>query len=218
VTFRLLDDAGGRFILSGTGGKNLRVGKGTLIDFEQDRDWDIIVEVNDGRGGITEKKITIDVRNAAFELISNGSPLADKFVGGTGNDRLTGSGGNDTLVGGGGNDTLNGGVGSDDVFAFTLRPNANTNMDTIVNFDPGDRIHLTKSALAFAGLLSSPGATLSDNEFVVVGQQAAAASTRIIYDDGKLFYDSDGTGAANPVQFATISSKPILTSQHFFVI
>jgi serralysin len=55
----------------------------------------------------------------------------------------------------------------------------------------------------------------------VVGTAAADADDRILYDTatGALFYDSDGTGAAAAIQFATLSSKPLtLAAGDFLVI
>ncbi|RDI54870.1 cadherin domain-containing protein [Microvirga subterranea] len=212
LTYRLIDSAGGRFTLAGT---EIRVDKGYLIDFEQKRDWQITVQADDGRGGITEKTINISVRNLGVELLT-GTDFGDKLFGGTRNDRFTGGMGDDTLSGAGGNDTLDGGAGSD-VFMFTTRPNATTNMDTIKNFDSGDRIHLTKSAVAFAAL----GALgeLTDLEFEI-GTVATKTTTRILYDDqsGKLYYDSNGSAAGGQVQFALLETKPVLNHTHFWVI
>jgi VCBS repeat-containing protein len=212
VSYRLIDSAGGRFTLSG---KEVRVDKGYLIDFEQKRDWQIIVEANDGRGGITEKKFDISVRNLGVELLT-GTPFGDRLVGGSRNDRFTGGLGDDTLSGAGGNDTLDGGAGSD-VFMFTTRPNATTNMDTVRNFDTGDRIQLTKSAVAFAALGALGELTEAEFEIGVVAQRA---TTRILYDDqsGKLYYDSNGSAAGGQAQFALLETKPVLNHTHFWVI
>lgn len=213
LAWRLLDDAGGRFILQNG---EIRVLNGKLLDFEQKKDWNITVEVNDGKGGIAEKVINIVVRNLAVDNIT-GADVGEKFVGGNRADRLTGGGGNDTLIGANGNDTLDGGTGSD-VFVFTTRANATTNMDTIRNFDAGDQIHLTKSAVAYSAL-GIIGQELTVGEFTV-GTAATSAATRIIYDDqtGKLYYDADGTGSGSAIQFALLQSKPTLTHQQFFVI
>jgi Ca2+-binding RTX toxin-like protein len=214
VSWRLLDDAGGRFILQG---EDIKVStRGMLLDFEQKKDWTIKVEASDGKGGITEKTINIVVRNSNVDNVT-GTASHEKFVGGARGDKLTGGAGNDTLVGANGNDTLDGGAGSD-VFVFTTRANATTNMDTIKNFDASDQIHLTKSPVAFA-TLGVTGQELTAAEFVV-GQEATSATTRIIYDDttGKLYYDSNGNVAGGMVQFAFLETKPILSFHNFFVI
>jgi len=215
LTYRLLDDAGGRFMIAN--GREIRVAKGELIDFEQVRDWNITVEVSDGKGGVTTKTFGIVVRNLATESIT-GTALNNKFVGGTRNDKFTGMGGNDTLIGGNGNDTLDGGEGND-VFVFNLRPLA-TNMDKISNWNSGDKIHLTKATTAFAAL-AHLGA-LDTDAFAVMGQDTITTLTRIIYNKntGQLFYDSNGSGSGGQVQFALMdmTSKPTLSAADFFVI
>ena len=51
------------------------------------------------------------------------------------------------------------------------------------------------------------------------GTAAADASDRIIYDSatGKIFYDSDGTGAAAAIQFAKVTAGLVLTQADFIV-
>jgi Ca2+-binding RTX toxin-like protein len=144
VTFKLLTTAGGRFKLS-VNGQEIRIDNGKLLDFEQVKQWKVLVEARDNRGGVTEKEITILVRNIGAENFVGTNEQDDEAYGGSRNDRLTGNGGNDTLGGANGNDILDGGAGSD-TFVFSTRPTAtNTNVDTIKNFDASDRIRLVKS-------------------------------------------------------------------------
>ena len=53
-----------------------------------------------------------------------------------------------------------------------------------------------------------------------IGAAAHDASDRIIYNPatGALLYDSDGTGAAAPVQFAQLNTGLSLTASDFYVI
>ncbi|WP_374469031.1 M10 family metallopeptidase C-terminal domain-containing protein [Phenylobacterium sp.] len=84
----------------------------------------------------------------------------DVMNGGDGDDRLNGNEGSDTLDGGAGRDTLNGGDGADrilggyggdelwggaglDVFEWnTIRAQGNSYVDTMMDFNHGDRIDL----------------------------------------------------------------------------
>lgn len=52
-----------------------------------------------------------------------------------------------------------------------------------------------------------------------IGAAAADADDRIIYNDatGALSYDSDGTGAADAVQFATLAHNLAMTNADFLV-
>src|SRR6185295_15194488 len=83
-----------------------------------------------------------------------GSAMADRLMGGDGNDSLSGagsaSGGLDTLDGGTGNDTLAGGSGA--VMVFAVAPGA-ANADLITAFGSGlDAIQLDGSVYTNAGV------------------------------------------------------------------
>lgn len=86
--------------------------------------------------------------------ILRGGPGDDLLLGGPGHDVLGGSVGNDRLIGGGGNDRLAGNQGSDimrgdagnDIFDMVSR--AVTDVDVIVDFQPGDSVRLTSATYA----------------------------------------------------------------------
>ena len=90
------------------------------------------------------------------------------------------------------------------------------NVDTITDFSTVyDRIGLENAvftAFAAAGNLASSA--------FVKGTKAADASDRVIYDSatGKVFYDSDGTGAAAAVHIATLGTGLNVTYQDFFIV
>ena len=56
--------------------------------------------------------------------------------------------------------------------------------------------------------------------FFKAGAAAADANDYIVYNKltGALFYDSNGNGAGGAIQFATLATKPTLTSLDFAVI
>jgi Ca2+-binding RTX toxin-like protein len=143
-----------------------------------------------------------------------GNSLANTFVSGAGNDVLNGAAGNDTLSGGAGSDTLTGGSGSDSFIFNTALGSGN--VDRITDFNAvADTIQLENAI--FARLAEG---TLSASAFASnTTGNAADASDRIIYesDTGRLYYDSDGTGAAAKVHFATLATGLTLTSSDFFV-
>jgi Ca2+-binding RTX toxin-like protein len=213
-TYRLLDNAGGRFALSVVDGvAKIVTADGMKLDFEQQRSHDITIEVNDGHGGVLERMLTIDVRNMVIEIISQ-STGSHRLVGGGSADQINGGGGNDTLVGGQGKDRLTGGTG-EDVFIFDQRPNE-SNRDTVTDFSVlEDKIHLTQLAFNKAGPLGQLTAAAFH-----AGAQAHDGDDRIIYDasTGKLFYDADGTGITAAVEIATFTTKPDLTAGHFLII
>lgn len=157
-------------------------------------------------------------------LSGTGNVLANSITGNAGNNILKGLGGSDSLRGGGGDDRLIGGPGNDrltgsggrNAFQFDAALDATTNVDRIVDFDPGKDVMRLIGAvfptLSTAGVLAA-GAFR-------VGAAAGDANDRILYDpaSGALRYDADGTGATAAVRFATLISTPDLTSANFVVV
>lgn len=90
-----------------------------------------------------------------------------------------------------------------------------TNFDEIVDFAPNDDVILLDNDV-FAGI--SLG-VLALGRFHV-GAAAANATERIIYDDatGVIFYDVDGSGAANQVRFAYVDAGLVLNEADFVVV
>ncbi|HKX58842.1 MAG TPA: hypothetical protein VJN00_05690 [Steroidobacteraceae bacterium] len=160
----------------------------------------------------------------AAVLSGTGNVLANSITGNAGNNILKGLGGADTLRGGGGDDRLVGGPGSDrltgnggrNAFQFDAPLNATTNVDRIVDFDPGKDIMRLIGAvfpeLSTAGVL--PAGAFR------IGAAAGDANDRVLYDpaSGAVRYDADGTGATAAVRFATLISAPDLTNANFVVV
>jgi Ca2+-binding RTX toxin-like protein len=149
-----------------------------------------------------------------------GNSAANTLIGLEGADTLSGLGGKDVLRGGNGNDTLTGGSEAD-VFVFDTALSASANRDTVADFASGsDRLQLAASVFgAFAG-----SSTVLAKQ-LLVGASATAATTadhRLIYNTttGELYYDSDGTGPANAVQFAVLgaSTHPMITAADFLIV
>lgn len=139
---------------------------------------------------------------------------------GMGDDLLTGGGGDDFLVGGAGNDRLGGGRGVDsllggagaDRFVFDAYE---TGPDSILDFAPVEDTILL-DAMVFAGL--APGA-LEAGAFALL-TDAEAADDRILYDadTGGLFFDADGGGRDDLVNFAVLTTRPAGLAASNFVI
>lgn len=140
----------------------------------------------------------------------------DIFFGYAGNDRLNGGAGVDTLIGGLGKDTLTGGADSD-FFVFDTALSSASNVDSITDFAAGqDKIQLDKkifTALKDEGMLSSAffrasanGAAMDENDYFLYNTTS-----------GRLFYDADGNGQGVAVQFATLTSKPVVSANDFMI-
>ncbi len=84
-TFRLLDDAGGRFQLSSD--KTLRVAKGNLLDFGRSRFHTIRVRATDQFGKPVDSVLTVTVQEIA-EVTVTGTTGNDVVSGGSGVDSI----------------------------------------------------------------------------------------------------------------------------------
>lgn len=212
-TYTLLDDAEGRFYVSGT---EIRVKDKFKIDFEQQREHEVVVQVTDKAGATFQKTLTITVLDV-FSEVARGTSADEVFKANFGNDILEGGGGNDTLSGGVGRDTLTGDAGND-VFAFETTPNA-SNRDIVTDFIVGeDKIWL--KATAFHMHPISDLGSLAAARFALKGDMYTS-SVRIIYDEitGRLYYDADGSNTAyGEVEIAAFTNKPHLSAADFIVI
>ena len=123
---------------------------------------------------------------------ATGNAPANQLIGNAGNNVLNGGLGNDTMIGGAGNDT----------FIFNSALGAG-NIDGISDFNvTDDTIHLDDAvftALTTASTLATDAFAANADGF------ATTAVHRIIYetDTGQLYYDSDGDGVNERVQFAS---------------
>jgi Ca2+-binding RTX toxin-like protein len=124
--------------------------------------------------------------------------------GGLGNDGLYGLAGNDSLEGGAGNDRLTGGLGADS-FVFRQASLSGSGIDRIADFGADDFIRFD--------VTSGPTGVLNADAFVV-GPKALDANDRFVYyaPTGGLYYDPDGSGAAQKVLFAVLDNKFALTA------
>ncbi|WP_165837586.1 M10 family metallopeptidase C-terminal domain-containing protein [Zavarzinia aquatilis] len=137
---------------------------------------------------------------------------------GNGNDSLRTGDGNDILNGGLGNDSLFG-FGGADTFVFSTALGAG-NIDRIMDFSVAsapvhDLIQLSSAifnTLALGGLAAAA--------FKDISNGVVDDSDRILYDGaaGTLFFDEDGSGAIDMIQFATLDNKAALSSLDFVVV
>ena len=135
------------------------------------------------------------------------------LYGGGGADTINAGAGVDLIYGGAGADTLTGGTSSD---YYVFDAALNSGIDRITDFShTSDTIRLENAvftALTTTGWLAAAA--------FWSGAAAHDASDRIIYNPatGALSYDSDGTGAAAPIQFAQMNTGLNITATDFYVI
>ena len=119
LTYTLVDDAGGRFVISGD--RLMLAGPG--VNFEEFASHQIRVQVSDNKGGVSEQVFIINVgdettltwRGSKKNDKKSGTALDDILKGGTlkGKDTIKGLAGDDKIYGEGGDDKLYGGAGID---------------------------------------------------------------------------------------------------------
>jgi VCBS repeat-containing protein len=136
----------------------------------------------------------------------------DKLLGGAGADNLKGDAGNDFLDGGAGIDILTGGLGLD-TFSFAELISIDLIVDFVAADDTIQLDHTVFTSLAIGSLTS--GSFISGAGVIA----AVQADDFLIYNStsGQLFYDADGSGAANAVQIALIGNKATLTATDFTI-
>jgi Ca2+-binding RTX toxin-like protein len=182
----------------------------------------------DGRGAADTMSGIENAVGSAFADFLVGTEGANLLIGHDGNDTLLGGGGSDTLLGGAGDDTFDAGAGNDtivggtagvDVFVFTSAAGA-ANADQLEMFESGrDRLVFEDAVFSAIGPAGSFGA--GDGRFHAAAGATSGqdANDRLIYNTqtGNLYYDPDGSGAAQAQLVATIAGAPSLLASDISV-
>ena len=159
-------------------------------------------------GSFYGSALKIDLRDGRFSSLGEKDNLAIAF--GVIIENAAGGSGNDKLVGNKWSNALTGGPGAD-AFVFLK---AKGGRDVITDFDPsGDTILLDRDG--FAGI-GGKGA-LKAGKFHV-GDGAHDRSDRIVYDDGLLIYDKNGSRPGKEKVFASIDPGVDLDHGMFIVV
>ncbi|MFM8660987.1 MAG: M10 family metallopeptidase C-terminal domain-containing protein, partial [Cyanobium sp.] len=223
---------GGDDTLIGVGGNDTLIGGAGDDSYGFDTDLALGSDTLDETGGgvdtlnfsdTTTRSVAVNlglaasqVVNASLSLTLGSASTVENVIGGALADTLTGNGLANNLNGGAGNDTLIGGAGADR-FRFATTLNATTNLDVISDFSIAqlDRIELENDVFT---ALTTTG-TLAASAFFI-GAAATTATQRILYNSGtgNLLYDSDGTGAAGSIAFATLTTGLVGLNNTFFTV
>ena len=205
-------------ILTGNSGANILAGGLGNDTYVVDNAGDIVTESSTLATEIDTVQLSVSFTLGAN--IENLTLTGTAAINGTGNNLdniLLGNSGANRLGGGLGNDTLTGGVGND-TFVFDSALDATSNDDTITDFIVGqDNIQLNKhifTSLASLGDLSTDNFRSSSNGL------ALDSDDYILYNtsSGELFYDADGNGSGDAIQFATLTTMPALSAADISVI
>jgi Ca2+-binding RTX toxin-like protein len=149
-----------------------------------------------------------------------GNSLANTIWGSDGRDTIKGMGGDDVIAAyAGGSDQIHGG-GGDDRFVY-LSPAASGEADRIVDFRPADdTIMLLRTGFPSIAAYNFTG-PLPDVFFAAnKNGKAKDANDFIVYDsnDGKLYYDPDGSGAAQRQLIVNLAGDPRLTAADILIV
>jgi VCBS repeat-containing protein len=163
---------------------------------------------------LTGKKASLGTGNAAKNVIK-GNAGDNTLMGLAGNDTLIGKAGDDTLNGGLGKDLLKGGAGND-IFVFDTK--LGKGIDKVADFNVND-----DSFGLDHNIFSSLNAGALEQSAFIKGDGLTAAQDaddHIIYDTGTgaLYYDADGVGGEDAIQFAVLINKPELTYDDFLIL
>lgn len=208
-------------VLNGAAGVDTLVGGLGDDGYTVDNAGDVVTELpNEGIDRVSSSVSYIlpdNVENLTLTgsaaINATGNDLNNSITGNAAANIINGGAGHDVLNGGSGDNTLTGGSGTD---YFQFRVAGHT--DTITDFNVvDDTIKLDKKVFSvFTNPLPSP---IAPGQFVT-GTQALDANDFIIYNKttGAVFYDADGSGVGEAVQFVGVTPGLSLTNADFHVI
>lgn len=165
-------------------------------------------------------KFSLALQGSAQATGGGGTDTAYQFVnvtGGKGADKLTGDAFDNVLTGGLGADILEGGLGPDTFFYNALAEKGDHIKDFAAGFDM-----IALKASGFSGLAIGP---LTDGfNFISAAGTGAPLATNatptFLYDqdDGKLYYDANGSVTGGITLLLTLDNKAPLAATDFVVI
>ena len=202
--FETIDDAGGhdRIIYAG------RIN--STIDLNSGHFSTLSAPISFHKGGTSRATVAIGPSTVIED--ATGGSSRDTIFGNDADNRLMGRAGDDALYGGAGHDILIGGAGHD-TFYFNTLPTT-SNVDRIADFQHGlDTIRLSHAVFDHIsrGVLKSHGFAL--------GHDAHDAGDHIVYDraKGALYFDADGSGHGEQIQFASLRPGALLTASDIVI-
>lgn len=194
----IIGASGNDVLMGGTGSDQMRGGTGSdvyYVDSLKDKVTEKAGQGDDSVIASVDFRLPNHIENLILlegDLNAVGNASGNSLLGSDGDNRLDGGVGTDSLTGGEGNDT----------FAFTSKLGTG-NLDTITDFE-GDTIALSKK------IFSAVKSGLSDENFVI-GASAVEPDDFLLYNNGTLYYDPDGSGAKAALAFVVLTGAPAIT-------
>ena len=210
---------GDDILIGGTGADQMFGGLGNdtyYVDNSGDRAAELSSPLPSS-GGIDRVATSISFRaESGIEILeavnlTDTTPINLRTVS-LGANTITGNMGDNVIEGGGGADLLTG-LGGADTFVFRHEPSGSTSPARIIDFLSGtDKIAIEN----FGFHTNLPTGPLSPSAFALGAPQDA--SDRVIYNNGQLLWDEDGTGNAQAFVFATLDGSPLISASDFIII
>ncbi|APG90106.1 calcium-binding protein [Sinorhizobium americanum] len=185
------------------------------LEFDIVSDRSVIVDLENSarNGGVATGLTLVSIENVVGHNNDDtilGNSAGNSLSGGLGDDRLDGRAGNDKLEGGAHGDLLTGGTGADQ-FIYASGDSIGSG-DQITDFKRGeDKLVIDKSAFHFSNLVLYSG----------TDQKATGTAAQFFFetDNGRLWYDADGTGnEADAVLMATLNKVTSLAATDFLLV
>ena len=202
-------------LLDGRAGADTLAGGAGDDTYVVDALGDVVIEAADGGldtvRSFVNRTLEAHVENlvlTGMARIGQGNELDNVLTGNAQGNALNGKAGSDTLIGGEGNDR----------FVFDSVLDALTNVDTLADFAAGDRIVLDNDVFAALGAAGTLHASLFHAGAGVTGA-ASGQGAGLYYDtaEGVLYYDADGHGGTDAVEFVNLAHRPGLTAADFLI-
>ena len=194
----IIGASGNDVLMGGTGADQMRGGSGSdvyYVDSVKDKVTEKSGEGDDSIVASVDIRLTNHIENLILlqgNLNAVGNTAGNSLLGSDGDNRLDGGAGMDSLTGGEGNDT----------FVFTSKLGA-ANVDTVTDFGD-DTLALSKK------IFSSLRNGVSEDNFVI-GTSAVEPDDFLVYDNGTLYYDPDGSGAKPAIAFVVLTGAPAIS-------
>jgi Ca2+-binding RTX toxin-like protein len=205
-------------ILDGGRNADILIGAdGNDTYFVQDTGDVVIEERNEGTNDVVKSRVSYTLADNLEQL----HLLTRNNIDGTGNElrnKLVGNMSDNVLNGGGARDILQGQGGADtfvfDTYAVALET------DRIVDFTTGEDKIALDFGLGAAGVLSEDAFLLANGSNASADRALYGDEDRVIYDatSGKLWIDTDGSGAEKTWLIATLLNRADLTADDFILL
>lgn len=200
---------GSRTTLADTGGTDTVNASAVTTDSRIDLRENAISSINSTDLTISAGTVIENAHGGDGDDILIGNGADNELFGWRGDDSLSGGAGSDWLFGGTGTDTLLGGADSD-LFGYGDASQGNDRIMDFSHAEDGFTFDFSQFGQSSAGALDA-GSFFTDFTAVDVSDDC------FIFDDGILWYDTDGTGSESAQCIAEVAGDDVFADDIAFV-